>query len=82
MSNITCIIVEDEPLAAKVLTEYVAQVPFLELKGTFKDAILATDITRESRNQFDRRGRPGPHSVLTVPLGVGPKPQPRGSPGG
>jgi len=48
MSNITCIIVEDEPLAAKVLTEYVAQVPFLELKGTFKDAILATDFLRDN----------------------------------
>lgn len=48
MSNITCIIVEDEPLAAKVLTEYIAQVPFLELKGTFKDAILATDYLRDN----------------------------------
>ncbi len=43
MSNITCIIVEDEPLAAKVLTDYVAQVPFLQLRGVFKDAILATE---------------------------------------
>lgn len=47
MSNITCIIVEDEPLAAKVLSDYIAQVPFLELKGTFKDAILATDFLRD-----------------------------------
>jgi two-component system, LytTR family, response regulator len=44
MSNIQCIIVEDEPLAAKVLTDYVSQVPFLELKGIFKDAILATEF--------------------------------------
>lgn len=48
MSNITCIIVEDEPLATKVLAEYIAQVPFLELKGTFKDAILATDYLRDN----------------------------------
>ena len=48
MSKVTCTIVEDEPLAAKVLTEYVAQVPFLELKGTFKDAILATDFLRDN----------------------------------
>lgn len=46
MSKITCIIVEDEPLAAKVLTDYVSQVPFLELRGTFKDAILASDFLR------------------------------------
>jgi two-component system, LytTR family, response regulator len=47
MSKISCIIVEDEPLAAKVLTDYVAQVPFLELKGIFKDAILATEYLRD-----------------------------------
>jgi two-component system LytT family response regulator len=48
MSNITCIIVEDEPLAAKVLTDYIREVPFLELKGTFKDAIIATDFLRNN----------------------------------
>lgn len=48
MSKITCIIVEDEPLAAKVLIDYIAQVPFLELKGNFKDAILATDFLRSN----------------------------------
>jgi DNA-binding LytR/AlgR family response regulator len=47
MSNIKCIIVEDEPLAAKVLSDYISQVPFLELGGTFKDAILATDYLRD-----------------------------------
>lgn len=47
MSKIKCIIVEDEPLAVKVLTDYVSQVPFLELKGTFKDAILATEFLRD-----------------------------------
>src|SRR6185436_3761068 len=48
MSDIKCIIVEDEPLAVKVLADYVAQVPFLDLKGTFKDAILATEFLREN----------------------------------
>ena len=46
MSSLSCIIVEDEPLAAKVLADYIAQVPFLELTGTFKDAILAADFLR------------------------------------
>jgi len=46
MPELKCIIVEDEPLAAKVLTQYIAQVPFLQLEGTFKDAILATDWLR------------------------------------
>ena len=43
MSNIKCIIVEDEPLATKVLVDYISQVPFLDLQGSFKDAILATE---------------------------------------
>jgi len=51
MSTISCIIIEDEPLAVKVLTDYILQVPFLELKGSFKDAIIATDYLRD--NQVD-----------------------------
>jgi DNA-binding LytR/AlgR family response regulator len=48
MSNIRCIIIEDEPLATKVLADYVAQVPFLDLQKTFKDAILAADYLRDN----------------------------------
>src|SRR6478672_1769175 len=47
MSKLTCIIIEDEPLAAKVLSDYISQVPFLELQATFKDAILATGYLRD-----------------------------------
>lgn len=47
MSSIKCIIIEDEPLAAKVLSDYISQVPFLELTGSFKDAILASDYLRD-----------------------------------
>jgi two-component system, LytTR family, response regulator len=47
MSKIKCIIVEDEPLAVKVLSDYISQVTFLELQGTFKDAILATDYLHD-----------------------------------
>ncbi|MBD0331306.1 MAG: response regulator, partial [Chitinophagaceae bacterium] len=47
MSKIKCIIIEDEPLAVKVLLDYISQVPFLELQGAFKDAILATDYLRD-----------------------------------
>src|SRR3954451_4494565 len=47
MSKIKCIIIEDEPLAVKILADYVSQVPFLELQATFKDAILATDYLRD-----------------------------------
>ena len=48
MSKIKCIIVEDEPLAVKVLADYIGQVPFLQLQGTFKDAILATEWLRDN----------------------------------
>ncbi|MEO7307939.1 MAG: LytTR family DNA-binding domain-containing protein [Ferruginibacter sp.] len=48
MSKIKCIIVEDEPLAVKVLADYISQVPFLELEASFKDAILATDYLRNN----------------------------------
>jgi two-component system, LytTR family, response regulator len=48
MSKINCIVIEDEPLAVKVLSDYISQVPFLELRGTFRDAILATDYLRNS----------------------------------
>ena len=46
MSDIECIIVEDEPLAVKVLKDYIAEVSFLKLKAVFKDAIDATEYLR------------------------------------
>ena len=47
MSSIDCIIVEDEPLAIKVLRDYIAEISFLKLKGSFKDAIDATEYLRD-----------------------------------
>lgn len=44
MSTINCIIVEDEPLAAEVIEDYISEVPFLTLKGICPDAIYALDI--------------------------------------
>lgn len=46
MSKLKCIIVEDEPLASKILEGYIAQVPFLELQGSFEDAIYAMDYLK------------------------------------
>ncbi|RYE50558.1 MAG: response regulator transcription factor [Sphingobacteriales bacterium] len=46
MSKLRCIIIEDEPLAVKVLADYISEVPFLDLKASFKDAILATEFLR------------------------------------
>src|SRR5882672_2434189 len=47
MSKLTCIIVEDEPLARQILEGYISRVPFLELKGSFQDAIEAIDHLRD-----------------------------------
>jgi two-component system, LytTR family, response regulator len=52
MSEIRCIIIEDEPLAVKVLSDYILQVPYLKLEETFKDAILATDWLRQNNTDL------------------------------
>ena len=41
MQKVKCIIIEDEPLAAKLLSDYVNQVPGIELAGSFKNALSA-----------------------------------------
>lgn len=43
MKKINCLILEDEPLAAEVLQDYIDQVPFLELKAKCMDAIYAME---------------------------------------
>ncbi len=44
MQKTTCLIVEDEPLAAEVLEEYISQMPSLHLLHTCTDAIQAIDV--------------------------------------
>jgi DNA-binding LytR/AlgR family response regulator len=39
-----CIIVDDEPLARKVLTEYIEDIDFLELKGTAENPLKASAL--------------------------------------
>jgi DNA-binding LytR/AlgR family response regulator len=41
MKKLSCIIVDDEPVARKVLHEFVEQVPFLHLQGKFENAMKA-----------------------------------------
>jgi len=52
MSKIKCIIIEDEPLAVKILSDYIKQVPFLELQGAFKDALLGADYLRNNHTDL------------------------------
>lgn len=44
--NISCLIVDDEPLARNLLKEYVNKVPYLELKGTCANALEALEVLR------------------------------------
>jgi len=44
MQTYNCIIVEDEPIAAEVLEDYIRQVPFLKLKKICSDAIYAMEM--------------------------------------
>ena len=47
MQKLSCIIVEDEPLAAEVLVDYIQQIPFLQLVGNFPDALYALEAIKE-----------------------------------
>lgn len=48
---LSCLIIEDEPIAAEVLEDYVRQVSFLSLKGICKDALFALEHLQ--REQID-----------------------------
>src|ERR1700712_3470178 len=48
MEKYNCIIIEDEPLAAEILQEYVADIPFLILKNTYTDALHALEDLRSN----------------------------------
>jgi two-component system, LytTR family, response regulator len=49
MHRYNCIIVEDEPLAAEVVRDYILQVPFLQLKGICTDALYAMDLLQKEK---------------------------------
>lgn len=49
MEKYNCIIVEDEPLAAEVLGDYIKQTPFLELTMICSDAIDALSILQKEK---------------------------------
>lgn len=49
MKKLKCLIVEDEPIAAEILEDYIQNVPFLALAGTCPDALFALDrLQKES----------------------------------
>lgn len=46
--HLNCLIVEDEPLAATILEDYVRQIPYLRLTGRCADALQALEALREA----------------------------------
>tara|TARA_R110002072_G_scaffold200529_2_gene358244 strand:- start:10440 stop:11129 length:690 start_codon:yes stop_codon:yes gene_type:complete len=51
MDDLSCIIIEDEPLAMERTLAFVNKVPFLSLKGTFDNAL--TGLTFLNQNDID-----------------------------
>lgn len=47
--KLKCIIIDDEPLAQKGITEYVNDVDFLDLFGVFENAVKASGIIKENK---------------------------------
>lgn len=51
-NKITCIVVDDEPLAVRLLESFVAKTPSLELLGAFTDSVEAINAIREQHPQL------------------------------
>ncbi len=46
---LTCLVVDDEPLAAKVIEKHIGEIPFLQLAGVCHDALAALDFLRSQQ---------------------------------
>jgi len=49
MEKFNCLIVEDEPLAVEILSDYIAQVPFLNLLQSCSDAMYAMEVLKSQK---------------------------------
>lgn len=47
MKTLRCLIIEDEPLAAEILEDYIRDTPGLELAGLCRDALFALDFLQQ-----------------------------------
>lgn len=47
--NIKCAIIEDEPLAVEVISDFIRQVPFLELAAVCNDAFSAMEVLQHQQ---------------------------------
>jgi two-component system, LytTR family, response regulator len=49
MKKLSCIIVDDEPMARKILQEFTDQVPFLDLRGKYESAAKAEEFLKSNQ---------------------------------
>jgi len=52
MKKLSCIIVDDEPVARKILQEFVEQLPFLDLQGKFENAGKAEMFLKQNKTDL------------------------------
>ena len=52
MTSLHCFVVDDEPLAVKMLENFIERTPFLELAGSFTDPVLALSEIRTQAPQL------------------------------
>ncbi len=52
MKKMSCIIVEDEPIARKILREFIEQIDYLDLAGEFESAIKAEAFLRNNETDI------------------------------
>ncbi|MBP5558559.1 MAG: response regulator transcription factor [Bacteroidales bacterium] len=50
--NLRCIVVDDEPLAVRMIENYIARTPFLTLEASFTDPVLALSEIRSRRPEL------------------------------
>jgi DNA-binding LytR/AlgR family response regulator len=49
MNSLQCLVVDDEPLAAKVIEKHIQDIPFLEMAGVCHDALAAMEFLKKNQ---------------------------------
>ncbi|MEO9070961.1 MAG: response regulator transcription factor [Ginsengibacter sp.] len=49
MLKYNCLIIEDEPISAEILADYIKDIPWLELKKVCRDAIFAMEAMKDEK---------------------------------
>ena len=57
MKELRCMVVDDEPLAVKMLENFISKTSFLSLEASFTDPVAALEAIRAQRPQLGRLRR-------------------------